>query len=138
VSRKRLFIILLCILAQRFHDSWTGTMLIAAFVAMFFLMVKKKLEFIKMRPFIFLGTISYTLYLLHENIGFVIIRASYKYNLNPNCGILLATITSLVLATLVTFAVEKPAQRLIRGKYRKLSNLGTDSPSASRQASGAM
>ena len=66
----------------------------------------------------FLGTISYSLYLIHQNVGYVIIRAGYQVGWNGNVSIVVATLVSLLLATGLTFAVERPCNRTLRDRYR--------------------
>jgi peptidoglycan/LPS O-acetylase OafA/YrhL len=66
-----------------------------------------------------LGAISYTLYLLHQNIGFGVIMHAERAGLPSNLAILLAVTVSLTLATILTWSVERPAMAWIRGAYRR-------------------
>ena len=66
----------------------------------------------------YFGTISYTLYLLHENIGWVVIRESLARGLSFDASIGVALAVTVSLASLVTFAVERPAMSWIRQAYR--------------------
>lgn len=66
---------------------------------------------------VFLGTVSYPLYLLHENIGFVLLRAAEAHGVPTDLAIA-ATATALVaLAWLCTRGVEQPALRWIRRRW---------------------
>ena len=94
-----------------------------AFILLFHLFVHEQLRFLVTKPLLFLGTISYPLYLLHENIGFVAIKKLTEYGFNINAGILLAASISLVLAAMVTRYVEIPAMRYIRNQYRARATL---------------
>ena len=67
----------------------------------------------------FFGTISYTLYLLHENIGWVVQRAVLAQGWPFDAGIVAAFAVVVALATLLTYSVEKPAMRWIRQAYRR-------------------
>ena len=69
----------------------------------------------------FFGTISYTLYLLHENIGWVVQRAVLAQGLPFDLGIAAAFIVAVVLAALLSYGIEKPAMRWIRDAYRRRS-----------------
>jgi peptidoglycan/LPS O-acetylase OafA/YrhL len=63
---------------------------------------------------VLLGTISYPLYLTHQNIGYVVIRAGYRLGLNPNVSVALAFGVALAIAAAITFTVERPAMALLR------------------------
>lgn len=76
------------------------------------------LPWLACRPLVFLGTISYSLYLTHQFVGYRVIEVCYERGINGNIGILIATLISLVLATGITFLVERPANRWIRTTYQ--------------------
>lgn len=80
---------------------------------------KGKLKLLANPVIVWLGSISYTLYLLHENIGWSIILALRQGGFGVNAAILLAIAASLALASLVTVFVEKPAMSKIRNWYRQ-------------------
>lgn len=90
----------------------------ATIVAGLFLVVlaatRNRLPFLTARPFLFLGTLSYSLYLLHQNIGYIIIHRSYQLGLPEPLAIALAATISLALATALCFLIEKPANRFLR------------------------
>lgn len=67
---------------------------------------------------VWLGAISYTLYLLHENIGWALIRRAQQAGVEAHVSIALALVVSLLLATALTRWVEQPAMRWIRQTYR--------------------
>jgi peptidoglycan/LPS O-acetylase OafA/YrhL len=67
---------------------------------------------------VFCGTISYSLYLIHSTIGYVIIRAGYKYGLNGNISIGIATLCGIGLACGLTFFIERPSHDWLRNWYR--------------------
>lgn len=69
----------------------------------------------------FLGTISYPLYLLHENIGWIVQREVLAHGGSFDLGVVAALATSIGLASLVTFAFEQPCMRAIRNWYRQRS-----------------
>lgn len=70
-------------------------------------------------PFALVGTISYALYVVNQNIGFLVMRAAFAHHLSTATGIALATLTTLALAIAITFLIERPANSLLR---RKLLN----------------
>ena len=71
------------------------------------------LKFLESRVLVFLGTVSYPLYLTHQNIGYVIIRAGYRAGLNPNVSIVIAAAAALLVAVAITFWVERPAMTFL-------------------------
>ncbi|BAU10863.1 putative acyltransferase [Leptolyngbya sp. NIES-3755] len=113
--------IAVCILMQKIayssETSWETTGFVAAFVVVFYLAIQGYLKWICVKPLIFLGTISYSLYLVHQNIGYAMIRSLYQINVNPNLSILMTTIAMMLIATGITFGVERPALKWIRDRY---------------------
>jgi peptidoglycan/LPS O-acetylase OafA/YrhL len=86
--------------------------------AVFLLFVKGKLSFIRVRPLLFLGGISYPLYLIHQNIGYVIIRASLSFFPNPLPGVVVALAMGLLIATFLSHMVEQPMKMMMRKWYK--------------------
>lgn len=84
----------------------------------FLLAMNNKIPFMTSRTLIFFGGISYTLYLTHQNIGYIIIRAGEHHNINAIWSMLIAAATSILIATLITKIIERPAQAIIREKYK--------------------
>jgi peptidoglycan/LPS O-acetylase OafA/YrhL len=74
---------------------------------------------LRLRPFVWLGTISYPLYLLHENIGWSIMLRLLSTGLNINLAIAVTLVLVLLLASAVTRWVEQPAMRWIRTSYKQ-------------------
>ena len=91
----------------------------AGFFVVFYLFIYGYLSWIVIRPLVFLGGISYSLYLIHEYIGFIMIRYLYSIKLNAWFCFLLPTILCVLLATIITYCVEKPAIKFIRQGYSK-------------------
>lgn len=65
-----------------------------------------------LRLFTWLGTISYSLYLIHQNIGYIIIKY-VETTFNSNIlGILFALLFSILLAKLLYLLIEQPVSQL--------------------------
>lgn len=94
------------------------------FYAVFYLVAYDRLRALAVRPLLFLGTISYSLYLLHQNLGFEVIRAGYALGVHPALSVAVATVLAIVLATVATYAVERPALAAIRGWWKRRSQAG--------------
>lgn len=64
-------------------------------------------------PLIFVGKISYAWYVIHQNIGYLIISKTEKL-INVNISILLAIATTFTLAVIITKLIEEPL--IFKGK----------------------
>ncbi|MBU1363425.1 MAG: acyltransferase [Gammaproteobacteria bacterium] len=80
-----------------------------------------KLPWLANPVFAWLGAISYTLYLLHENIGWGLMLHAERAGLSSDLAIVLATALALAMATALTKLVEVPAMKWIRENYRRRS-----------------
>lgn len=122
-SVGRWMIIGACLLAEKLYNSWESVLILAALVLLFYLALKGYLKFLNWQPLLFLGSISYALYLIHQNIGYVVIKLLYKHDIDGNITVLVALSLSIFLASLITFKIEQPMLRFIRGKYTKFLNV---------------
>ena len=113
------YALLACCLATQFvvQGVWAGAFA-TVFFALFHALATGRLTRFAVRPLVFIGTISYSLYLVHQNIGYVVIRA--LGGSHRPLAVAAAVAVSLTLATLLTFAVEQPSLRLLRALYRHL------------------
>ncbi len=87
-------------------------------VGLFALVLAGALKAIAVRPLLWLGAISYPLYLVHENIGFVILLKSQAAGLNHWTGLALALAVIVPLAAALHYAVEMPASRWISTRWK--------------------
>ena len=94
--------------------------IISGLFSLFYLFAYNKLAFIINKPLILLGAISYPLYLIHQYVGYIIIRFLYRIWINPYIIVLMAILASLFLAVAIHFTVEKRATKAIRNKYKKI------------------
>jgi peptidoglycan/LPS O-acetylase OafA/YrhL len=69
---------------------------------------------------VWLGAISYSLYLLHEFIGFALLRALEGAGIAAPAAVAVTIAAVLLLAACVTFLIERPALQAIRAWYREL------------------
>ena len=70
-------------------------------------------------PLVYVGTISYCLYLLHQNIGYVVIRWAYERGAGPNLAAGIAIAVAIALASALSFGIERPAVRLVKRLTKK-------------------
>lgn len=116
-SWMTVFILLLSLVSTIFIYSIRDFLVYSVLYALFFLSISGWLAFLRSKLFVSLGTISYSLYLIHQNIGYVIINQFYRWNLTPSVGIVLAVFISLLLAHLLTQYIEKPLADILRRLY---------------------
>jgi peptidoglycan/LPS O-acetylase OafA/YrhL len=127
------FALSLCCLGIGLIDGVTAALTDAGLAGVLWLAVSGRAPGLAARPLVWLGAISYTLYLTHQNIGYVLIRNLESRGASPLMAIIIACVASVVLATCLHRCVERPSMRLLRNwKLPSLrSRLGT-APVASR------
>lgn len=77
------------------------------------------LRFLNHRVFAFLGAISYSLYLVHQAIGYVVIYHLERVGVPALVAVALAMIFSVLLAVAMNRLVEKPAMKFIRNEWKR-------------------
>ncbi|WP_067063281.1 acyltransferase family protein [Roseateles chitosanitabidus] len=90
----------------------------AVFFAVLFGAARGRWTWLEHPALIWLGGVSYTLYLVHENIGWAMLRRFEQWGVEVHVAILLTLIGASLLAQLLTAFVERPAMRWIRDRYR--------------------
>jgi len=84
-------------------------------IYIFFLLgVYDAIKFLKLKIFIFFGEISYSLYLVHQNIGYVIITKMMNAEFPKLVAALVALITSIFLAKLIYIYIEVKLGKFIK------------------------
>lgn len=91
----------------------------AACCAIFALFTGERLRWLRAAPFVFLGGISYSLYLLHQAIGFALIHRLEAAGVSSLAAVAVVMVAVLGLATTLTYAVERPAMRRLRDGWRR-------------------
>ena len=86
--------------------------------AIFALFARGWLRFLNLPLFAFLGGISYTLYLVHQSVGFVVIYRLEHAGVPAWAAVLLSAALAFALAMLLHRVVEKPAMDWIRMEWR--------------------
>ena len=117
------YLILLIALVAEYYLHGNLVFLIALYFSVFLFFTKGYLSMLSIKPLIFLGTISYSLYLIHQNIGYIVIQKLEMLNLsNPISIIIVPLVISISIASLMQIYIEKPSLLIIRNKWKK-SNL---------------
>jgi len=97
--------------------------ILLCFFIIFYLFSYDKLNWLHTKPLIFLGVISYPLYLIHASTGFIIMNHTREYLENyPFIFILSATIIVTFVAFLVHEYIEEPSINYLRKLKRKYFN----------------
>lgn len=122
-TRLTPIIIIFSLLSTAVTISVKHFILFSFFYSVFFFAVSSRLKFLSFKPFVFLGAISYSLYLLHQNIGFIIINKFNEHHLNPNSGAVLSLLLCITIASLLNKYIEKPSLIFIRNVYKHNSRI---------------
>jgi peptidoglycan/LPS O-acetylase OafA/YrhL len=69
-------------------------------------------------PLLWLGAISYSLYLSHEMVSFTVIHALDAAGLPHAASIIASIVVALLLASAISYGIERPALRRIRAAWR--------------------
>lgn len=109
------------VLTLALTESITVGLLSVVFALVVWLAAAGRLPLLRYGPCVWLGSISYPLYLLHENIGWSIQLQLGALGFSTTSTALVALVAILVLAAAVTRWVEQPAMRWIRTRYRQRS-----------------
>jgi len=109
-----------CLLAAIVRrTSWLDAGAFSLLAAAVFLASCRRTRLLTVRPLVFFGTISYPLYLLHQYLGYVVIRAGYERGWNGNVSVAAASAIAILVASILTFTIERPANVWLRAKYKQ-------------------
>lgn len=117
-SRSRTFLIFACIgmawLAREKLDEYEHAVTLAGVSLVFFLFIHQRLIWLRLAWLEFFGRISYPLYLLHNNIGCVIISKLERLGMHGMWWLLIPSALSIGLATLIHVTIEIPSHHWLR------------------------
>jgi peptidoglycan/LPS O-acetylase OafA/YrhL len=114
---SRVLLLTTCAAAPWIVPRYHGRFLTSCAMGFFLISVVRMFPILRWRPLVLIGIISYPLYLLHQNIGYVFIRSLTSIGVNANVCIPAAICVMIVPAWLVTRYVERPAISFIRSRY---------------------
>lgn len=111
-------IVISCLFTAIWVNQMPGNIYAYTFIfSLFYLFIYGKLKVLNLSPLLFLGYISYPLYLLHQNIGYSLIKSFKVYIPNDFLVILLTLSIILVLAWIVKKYLEKPIIAYLNSKF---------------------
>ncbi|MBN2350337.1 MAG: acyltransferase [Bacteroidales bacterium] len=96
--------------------------IILAFYGLFYLFIYNKMNFINNRILIFLGSISYSLYLFHQINGFIFYKM-IDFIHSEYIKYILVCIFSVTMASLISYFIERPMLRYIRSFNNKRNKI---------------
>ncbi len=111
----RAFLIVLCYFQQVAFSNAMNTGMVTAFFFIFVLCVSGHAAFLKHRLLLWLGAISYPLYLVRAVTGIRVQIALHSLGLSAWPNLVVSTSLALALAWGISALVERPAGRAIRG-----------------------
>jgi peptidoglycan/LPS O-acetylase OafA/YrhL len=91
----------------------------ALVVAVFVLLIGGKLGWLANPLLLWLGGLSYTIYLIHQNFGYALIAALERAGFAPWAALICAITATLLVAQLIHDLIEQPALRTIRGWWKQ-------------------
>ncbi len=121
-SLKNILLLAGVITVQYIQDGLLGAVIISSFILVFILIILDYSKVLKNRFLIYLGNISYSLYLIHHMIGFQIIKELQSLKIEANITVLITILTMISLATGLTYFIERPALQKIKSMYKQHLN----------------
>ena len=118
-SLSRVGLIVLAIAAEFLMRGWNGVAVITVILLLFFAATHGYLRFLVSKPTLWLGAISYSLYLIHRNLGYQMLDWLHARQVDVALAVPIAMLGALLLASLLTYGIERPALARIRSWYRK-------------------
>lgn len=101
------------------HGDWRTAAMLGVLLLIFIAAISGLMPWLKWRPLVFLGSISYTLYLTHQYAGYALMRQLHARGLSTETTLLVSLIVALLVATAMTRFVERPAMKAIRSRWNQ-------------------
>ena len=119
----RVIMIIVCILVKALDYSpdtpWYACLFFTSFVLVIYLAITNRLKALAIKPLVFLGSISYALYLTHLQVSWVSGKFLSLSDMPPEIVILAQVILAILIATIITRVIEEPAMKYIKRFYKK-------------------
>lgn len=119
-SKTRYYILLVgCLMNQFLFNELIPSLITTLFFIIFYLLINNKLKILKIKPLTYLGAISYSWYLLHQNLGYIVIDIMERNGLVHEIFLVIPIFISIILATFLTYYVEKPIIKIFSKKMKR-------------------
>lgn len=103
-----------CLAFIAYRDGTTTLLIDVSLITLLWLAVSKRVPALAAAPLVWLGAISYSLYLTHQNIGYVVIRYLESHGVSPIIAISLAIGLALCIGACLHYWVERPTMKALR------------------------
>lgn len=100
-------------------DTWDVAVMGGVLIATFLLLIHGRLRFLAVRPLLWMGGISYSFYLIHQHVGFVVMLELARAGYSPWIGFAAAFLVALALGTAINRMVERPAGEAILAWWKR-------------------
>lgn len=109
-------VICFCIIADYLIWGYYHTIPVIVDIAILAIALFIQPAFLRNKFLVYIGTISYSLYLVHQNIGFRVIQIAENSGVNSNIAIFIAILVAFLIAHPLYYYVEQPSYQWIRQK----------------------
>ncbi|ALR19155.1 MULTISPECIES: acyltransferase [Sphingobium] len=122
----------LALLSVATMETWDVTLVAIVLLLAFSALIVGRLRFIALRPLVWMGGISYSFYLIHQHVGFVVMLRMADAGYSPWIGFATAFLVALFLGTAINRLVERPAGEAILRWWRRRSRAAIPEAAASQ------
>jgi peptidoglycan/LPS O-acetylase OafA/YrhL len=84
------------------------------YIGLFYLIINKRLTFLRNKAIVFLGAISYSTYLIHQTIGYILIDELEKVIKNSTVCLFAALTGILCLSFIINKYIERPSMKYFK------------------------
>jgi peptidoglycan/LPS O-acetylase OafA/YrhL len=99
--------------------NWGYFLLVGAFALAVWIGTMERSPLSRVLPLVFLGGISYPLYLIHQNLGYLVIMKLTRAGLGSHLSVLITIALAILLATALHFLIENPGQKAVRWLFAR-------------------
>ena len=82
-----------------------------------------RMPLLRFRPLVFISTISYSLYLMHNNLGCTVIYHLNQNGISPIASMLIASAAIVVASTIATYWIERPISNGLRWCWNRFKQV---------------
>ncbi len=113
--------VVLCVVGVAIHHGLGAAAIAIGLSALLAAAVNGRLPVLCAPGLVFFGALSYPLYLVHQNIGYIVMRGAESAGLGPNLGLAMALVVAFALAYALHRLVERPSLTWLRSHRPTLS-----------------
>jgi peptidoglycan/LPS O-acetylase OafA/YrhL len=117
--RQQMPYAVLALLSVAAMESWDVTLIACLLLAGFAALIAGRLRWIAARPLLWIGGISYSFYLIHQHVGFVVMLKLAELGYSPWIAFSTAFLVALTLGTAINRLVERPVGEAILAWWRR-------------------